>query len=601
VISRLFALHTTEQQYLFAQEYKYDPNFAPGRRVDGTLMTGQIQLLPARNTTRPMVGNLMLGYYSKDFVRGTVAAPDYKFGAFTGDRMHIQGEEIARSQDTVSTKAAIAGFDQPRLSEKSPYGVPAFFLGGASQGEIAWNHFTEFRSQLDLTMSVGERTEVYAGGLVAAEGVETFQRVQAFKPATDKTPPPTASNFNPLITGLYLEAQARAADLAFTGGVRYDGFDPGGDVANKTLQARGSINPRIAVSTVLTGATIVASVGRFSQAPDLQYLVDAAFDDSTRTGRFRQGNPNLGFESATQFELSARIRVRAHTSLRLNVYTKNLDGLVASAPINVNPDSSVFLNADVGNVIGGEFTFERERVNGWGAHLSMVIQRAEATVTNAFELRRLITVDPNTGDTLAAPARASFPLDYDRRFAFIGSFDGQLNPFAGPRIFGGRPLGNFIMAAVLRYGSGLPYSRTDENGDILVGAPNGSRLPSQTTLDMLFRKPLQLGSVAGGLYLDARNILNTVNQTSVRRDTGDPYPSESTITKLATDAYNANPNPIPYESSRYRRAADLNGDGKIAGQAELYPLFVAAARDYTQPLFVYGPPRIIRFGLEVLF
>jgi hypothetical protein len=285
----------------------------------------------------------------------------------------------------------------------------------------------------------------------------------------------------------------------------------------------------------------------------------------------------------------------------LNVYTKTLNGLVASTPINVNPDSSVFVNADIGNVVGGEFTFERERVNGWGAHLAVVVQRAEATVTDAFELQRLIQIDPNTGDTLAAPARSSFPLDYDRRLAFIGSFDGQLNPQAGPRIFGGRPLGNFIAAAVLRYGTGLPYSRTDASGNIIVGAPNGSRLPSQTTLDVLFRKPLQLGSVAGGLYLDARNVLNTVNQVSVRRDTGDPYPSESTITKLATDAYNANPNPIPYESSRYRRDADLNGDGRIAGQSELYPLFVAAARDYTQPLFVYGPPRIVRFGLEVFF
>ena len=59
--------------------------------------------------------------------------------------------------------------------------------------------------------------------------------------------------------------------------------------------------------------------------------------------------------------------------------------------------------------------------------------------------------------------------------------------------------------------------------------------------------------------------------------------------------------PIPYESPRYRSYADLNHDGVISGQAELLPLFLAAARDYTQPLFVYGPPRIVRFGIELLF
>ena len=39
----------------------------------------------------------------------------------------------------------------------------------------------------------------------------------------------------------------------------------------------------------------------------------------------------------------------------------------------------------------------------------------------------------------------------------------------------------------------------------------------------------------------------------------------------------------------------------IAGQEELLPLYQAAARDYTQPIFAYGPPRIARIGFELLF
>lgn len=604
MVSRLFALGTTEQRYLYDPVYKYDPDFAPGRRVDGLLMTGHLQLLPGVNTARPKVGDLRIGYFSKEFVRGAVDAPDYKFGAFTGERLHIRGEELAKRQDTVAAKAALPGFDPPRFSDNTPYGVQGFFLGGASQGEIAWNRFAELRSQIDMSLSIGEHTEVYVGGLAAAQDVKTFQRIRAYEAVDRFNTPPTAAHFKPLITGAYLEAQARTSDLAFTAGVRYDGFNPGSALAtsNKTLSARSTINPRIAVSTVLKGATVVASIGRFSQAPDLQFLVDAAFDDTTRTGRFRQGNPNLGFESATQFELSGRIRLREHTSLRINIYTKQLDGLVATAPIGVNPDSSQFVNADVGNVIGGEFIFERARTNGWGARMAMVVQRAEATVTDAFELRRLVPIDPNSGDTLASPARASFPLDYDRRLSFIATFDGELNPFFGPKVFGVRPFASLLGSAVLRYGTGLPYSKivsaTDKSP---VFSPNSSRLPSQYTLDVLFRRPVKFGSMVGGLYLDARNVLNTRNQTSVRRDTGNPYPSEETITEMATTAYNFNPNPIPYESNRYRRSADLNNDGVISGQNELLPLYKAAARDFTAPLFVFGPPRLVRFGLEVLF
>ena len=600
-IGRLFGLVSTEQQYLYDQRFKYEPEYGPGRRVDGSLFSAHLQLLPGSGSGMPVLGDLRIGYFDREFVRGAVDVPDYAFGAFTGSKITIRGEDLAREQDTIATRAPIPGFTPTVFTDRSPWGVPGFFLGGASTGEIAWNTFSELRSQLDLTMGLGQNADVGFGGMYAAQDVQTFQRILAAQPVGGDIPPPVASSFSPLITGAYVEAQARASDLGFTVGVRYDGFDPGGDLDNATVGARSTINPRAAVSTVLEGATVVGSVGRFSQPPDLQYLVNAAFDDTTRTGRFRQGNPDLGFEQGTQFELSGRIRIREATSLRINLYTKNLDGLVATAPLGVNPDSSQFVNADVGNVIGGEFIFERDRVDGWGARLALVVQRAEGTVTDAFELQRLIRIDPNTGDTLAAPARAQFPLDFDRRLALIATFDGELKPGAGPEILGVRPFGSVLASAVLRYASGLPYSRTDITGDSLVAEPNGSRLPSQWTLDMLLRRPLNFGGLQGGLYVDVRNVANTRNVLSVRRDTGNPDPSEAYLNTVAEQAYQANPQTIPFESPRYRRHGDLNGDGRISGRDELFPLYLAAARDFSQPLFVYGPPRQIRFGMELLF
>lgn len=598
--TRLFGLTTREQRYLFDQRYKYDPTLGPGQRVDGTLMSGHLHLGPTPGSTRPVTGDFRLGYFSRDFVRGTVDAPDYSFGAFTGSKLGILGEELARRQDTVGARSALPGFGTPTFSTRSPYGVPAFFLGGATQGELAWNSFSELRTQLDFTAALGEFTDIGFGALHAAQDVKTFQRVLAHRPVGGVVPPATASAFTPSISGAYVESQIRASDVAFTAGVRYDAFSPGGDLDNRTLKARSSINPRIAVATVLHNATFVASVGRFSQAPDLQYLVDAAFDDTTRTGRFRQGNPNLGFEQSTQFELSARMRLREKVSLRVNIFNKRLDGLVSSSPINVNPDSSVFVNADIGNVVGTEVILERERHNGWGMRMAGVLQRATATVTDAFQLLRLTEVDPVTGDTIRA-ARSQWPLDYDRTLAFIATVDGELSRNAGPEILGIRPVGALTGAAVLRFGSGLPYTRTNVTGDSLIGEINGSRLPSQFTLDLLFRKPVQFGRMGGSLYLDVRNALNRANQLAVRRETGTPNATDATITALAEAAYAANPAAIPFESPRYRRAADINSDGVISGRGELYPLFEAAARDYTQPLFVYGAPRLIRFGVEIFF
>jgi hypothetical protein len=600
--ARLFGLGTTQQQYLYDPRYKYDPDFAPASRTDGALFTSDLQILPGNNNHQGLSGDVHVGYYTKEFARGAVAAPDYSFGAFTFKRFSIQGEDIAKSMDTIGTRGAVAGFSVPQYATNTPYGVPAFFLSDASEGEIAWNQFSELRTQVDMNLAISRSASVLFGGEYAAQTVSTFQRIYAFEPVGtgDSVPPPTAAHFMPGISGLYTEGRFVAKDLALTVGVRYDGFTPGAVLANTTLSARSSINPRAAVSTVLNGATFVVSFGKFSEAPDLQYLIDQAFDDTTRTGRFRQGNPDLGFESASQFEMSARVRLPQSMSLKVNVYDKRLSGLVASVPINVNPDSSVFANADVGEVIGAEAILEWERRDGWAARLAGTVQRATATVTDAFELRNLVTVDPVTHDTIAA-GRAQFPLDYDRRLSLIAMVNGTLKSSAGPSLWGWRPAAGLEIAFVGRYASGLPYSQTNFGGDSIVGGINAERLPAQYTIDALIRRPIRIGRAQGSFYVDGRNILGTANETSVRRDTGSPFASDSVINTMATAAYNANPNAIPYESPRYRRAADLNDDGVISGKSELYPMYQAAARDYVQPIFYYGPSRVIRFGFEWLF
>lgn len=600
-IGRLFGLATTQQAYLYDPVYKYDANFAPGSRTDGKLVTGHLQLLPSVESKLPLFGDLRVGYFDKQFVRGTVDPPDYVFGAFTAKRLHILDEAIAKAQDTITTRAALPDFGTPQLASNTPWGVPAFFKTGAASGELAWNEFSELRSQIDATLGLGRYLDMFFGGMYAAQTVKTFQRALAYQPVAGAVPPPTASHFSPSLSGAYVEAQARVKDLGFTAGMRFDGFSPGGaDATNTTLKSHTSFNPRVGVSTMVAGATFVASMGKFSQPPDLQYLVDAAFDDTTRTGRFRQGNPNLGFESAMQYELSVRVRLVTGNSVKINIYDKHLDGLVASVPLNVNPDSSQFINADIGTVTGAELIFEQELTKNWGIKVSGVVQQATATVSNAFNIYNQPFVDPNTHDTIPA-SRFQFPLDYDRRIAVTAVMTGQIDPKGGIKLFGIRPFAGLEIAAVGHYWSGLPYTRTGTVNDTLIGEINGSRLPSQHSFDALLRRPIHFGKLNGGIYVDARNILNTVNQTSVRRNTGTPNADSATVTLMARTAYNANPNPIPYESPRYRRAADLNGDGIIAGETELMPLYLAAARDFTWPLFVYGPPRLIRFGIELRF
>jgi hypothetical protein len=209
-------------------------------------------------------------------------------------------------------------------------------------------------------------------------------------------------------------------------------------------------------------------------------------------------------------------------------------------------------------------------------------------------------IDPLTGDTLRR-ARAEFPLDFDRRHTLTAIIRGRAPEQLGPRVLGVRPLAGLEAAVILRVASGLPFTRTDSTGDSIIGLPNDSRLPSTSSLDVLVRRALRIGNVQGGIYLDVRNLLDRENIVAVRRDSGVPQPLDRQVTQMAEDAYNAHPDPIPYESPRYRGHADLDGNGYVDGRSELFPLYLAAARDYTQPIFAYGPPRLARIGVELLF
>jgi hypothetical protein len=595
---RVLGLHSAEQRLLFDPAFKYDPQFAPARRVTGNLLNAQLQrTFPGPNIT----ADLHFGYFSRDFVRGAATAPaDYRLGAFTARKLRIRGEDIARRQDTALARNALPGFLAPGLSDRTPWGVPAFFLGRASRGDLEWNGYREARTRLDLSLPAGTNGDFYLGGEYSSQRVRTFRRILGYLPAGDSVPAPTASDFTPWAGAMYAEVQGRAREFALTLGLRYDQFSGRDDLPGKASATRRALSPRFAASMVIPRATLVASYGRFRQAPDYQYLVDAAFDDTTRTGRFRQGNPDLGFEGSTQFEFSLRFRPTGVTSIRANVYVRRLDGLIASIPLGVTPDSSIFGNVDAGSVKGAELIVAREFARGWGVRVSYTLQDAKATSSDAFFVRRALTIDPATGDTII-PGKVEFPLDFDRRHSLTAIATGTVPHSLGPRLLGVSPLADLEGTAVLRVASGLPYSRTNSAGDSIIGLPNESRLPTTWTLDILLRRPLRLAGASGSLYLDVRNVLNRRNLVAVRRDTGSPTLDDASIQALATSAYNANPSPIPYESPRYRGWADSDHNGFVDGQSELMPLFAAAAGDAAQPLFYYGQPRLFRLGMELTF
>ena len=149
-------------------------------------------------------------------------------------------------------------------------GSAGLFLGGASNGDLAWNRFGETRAQLDLTYGGIRHLDIYAGGMYSAQQVRTWQRILGYLPGgrhrTRRPPPPPS---RPRAAQRTSRARCGVADIAVTAGVRYDQFSAGTISAAEARGAQQTISPRFAVSTVLDKATVVVSYGEFTQAARL--------------------------------------------------------------------------------------------------------------------------------------------------------------------------------------------------------------------------------------------------------------------------------------------------------------------------------------------
>ena len=214
---------------------------------------------------------------------------------------------------------------------------------------------------------------------------------------------------------------------------------------------------------------------------------------------------------------------------------------------------------------------ERELRGGVGVRLAYTLQDAKATATDPFLLNRLIVVDPITGDT-TRPARAEFPLDFDQRHTLTAIAPrqgagrrgaGDRRGAAARRTRGRRHLAVGLGAPVLderqhRRFAGRPAER-------LPAAEQRLARPAGPALDQDRRRH---GRDLPGRAEPAEPAKRRRRAPGHRAAHSPTWPA---IERMAEAAYAANPDPIPFESGRYRAVADLNGDGYRGGTGGVVP------------------------------
>ena len=158
-----------------------------------------------------------------------------------------------------SSPDPIPGFGTPGRQRPDTRGACRLSSSAdGSRGDLAWNRFGETRVQLDVhprraaagwtssSAASSPRSRSAPGSAPSASSrsarrCPTGPRCRRWR---------SRSSRRGSVAG-YAEAQIRVEDIAITGGLRYDQFDAGSDLATESRGAQRSLSPRFAISTVL--------------------------------------------------------------------------------------------------------------------------------------------------------------------------------------------------------------------------------------------------------------------------------------------------------------------------------------------------------------
>lgn len=592
-------LRNRSQRLLYTPEFKYNDDYQLGQRTEGTLGIVSADWVHYRGgwalhlTGRGVAMRL-------DRHLGAVALEELddraEIGGFGLSSWQFLGEDYVRVpiDRQLAEGAAIPGYIRPGGSTGSPFGPGAegiFFTEGTP--DIAnWSRSDMLGADLVAEMVSSSGHSVRMGTFAKSYRVENYERLLAHLPGST----PSYARFYPASVSGFLEARLAAADEVIVQlGIRLDAFRPGLTVVQDRSDFLAPVidtewqthfGPRIALAAPVPGTggrtAMRFSYGLVSQPPDFRYFLDTSLGDSLRADIRRQGNPNLAFERGSAYEVGLEQLLGDSIAVRLTAFRKELGNLVSGSIRFQGTSAAEFTTGDFGEVTGLELS-ARARYRALALRGGYALQRAVGVVSGALE------------DTLvdASRGRTLLPLAFDRRH----SVDLSL-------LFGGAAgegLSPWSAALITQAKSGYPLDRV-----LLQDEPVEERratlyLPWTSTTNLRLSRAFAgapgCARCSWRIVAEGRNVLGRENLIALRRETGTLAPSEESVQNRVDRSLSG---PIPYESPRYSRLADLDGDGLITN-LEYRQARLAAALDLFDPSLFYGEPRQLRLGVEVSF
>lgn len=411
------------------------------------------------------------------------------------------------------------------------------FLTGGTENWHFYHTSKTYTGKLDLTTQLTQVHQIKAGAEFKYFDVsyKDFQIVidasTGFKPTLPK---PGSFNYNvydsnPYQFAAYIQDKIELDYLIINVGVRFDYFQPDGKyILNPDSIAAlddlsppfpGSLfgiasdkyqfSPRLGISYPMgEQGAIHISYGHFFQIPPFEYLYRNPNFRVPLSGDFPEnvgntiGNTDLEPQRTTMYEIGLQQQLFDNYGITITGYLKDIRNLLGSE-LHVKNEYKKFsklINVDYGSVKGITLSFEKRFSDGFGATIDYTYQDAKGNASDPNDAFNKAQASPpiEVNKQLA-------PLDWDRTHSLNFTFTTGIP-------------GDFIISAIGRWGTGLPYTPAIQ--DQRTGLENSDNRPSIFNVDLYMTKYFDILNQQFSLFLKIYNLFDTANEIEIFTDTG---------------------------------------------------------------------------------
>jgi outer membrane receptor protein involved in Fe transport len=312
---------------------------------------------------------------------------------------------------------------------------------------------------------------------------------------------PGIRTYFPILAAAFGQEEIEWNDLTIRAGGRFEYFDARStipsDLANpansitgappsppKSSTPKFSLAPRLGVSYPITHkAAIFFAYGHFYQLPALGEIFANA--DYSRLSDLQAGgisygvlgNPDIKPEQTVQYQFGYKHALADYLGLDVNVFYKDIRDLLGVEFVSTynGAEYARLTNVDFGNVIGLTVALDQRA-------LGLV----STTMDYTWQVAQGNSSDPRETATRASagedPRPRQVALGWDQRHTF------------NLTVLLSRP-NDFSASAILRVGSGQPYTPMIETGFGGGLETNSGRKPNATVVDLRGEKRLKLGGL----------------------------------------------------------------------------------------------------------